>query len=69
MKFSINNIIFIIIMVKCREKMFTFDASRIKLLVSEVLVMGSIDKTMKFNFPDESYDQDIKKTLQTIHEA
>lgn len=32
-------------------------------------MMSSIDKTMKFNFPDDSYDQDIKKTLQTIHEA
>jgi len=38
-------------------------------IASEVLVMSSIDKTMKFNFPDEPYNQDIKKTLQTIHEA
>jgi len=32
-------------------------------------VMSSIDKTMKFNFPDESFDKDIKETLLTIHEA
>jgi len=31
--------------------------------------MSSIDKTMKFNFPDESFDRDIKETLLTIHEA
>lgn len=31
--------------------------------------MSSIDKTMKFNFPDESFDADIKETLITIHEA
>lgn len=31
--------------------------------------MSSIDKTMKFNFPDESFDKDIKETLLTIHEA
>jgi len=31
--------------------------------------MSSIDKTMKFSFPDESFDQDIKETLFTIHEA
>ncbi len=34
-----------------------------------VLLMSSIDKTMKFNFPEESFDQDIKETLLTIHEA
>jgi len=34
-----------------------------------VLMMGSIDKTMKFNFPDESFNKDIKETLITIHEA
>lgn len=32
-------------------------------------MMSSIDKTMKFNFPDESFDKDIKETLLTIHEA
>lgn len=31
--------------------------------------MSSIDKTMKFSFPDESFDRDIKETLLTIHEA
>lgn len=31
--------------------------------------MSSIDKTMKFNFSDEPYDQDIKSALITIHEA
>lgn len=31
--------------------------------------MSSIDKTMKFNFHDESFDRDIKETLLTIHEA
>jgi len=32
-------------------------------------MVSSIDKTMKFNFPDESFDKDIKETLLTIHEA
>ncbi|MGM8212953.1 IreB family regulatory phosphoprotein [Virgibacillus sp. W0430] len=31
--------------------------------------MSSIDKTMKFNFSDEPFDQDIKQILSTIHEA
>src|SRR5699024_4080751 len=31
--------------------------------------MGSIDKTMKFNYSDNSYDKNISVTLQTIHEA
>lgn len=31
--------------------------------------MSSNDKTMKFSFPDESYNEDIKKILITIHEA
>ncbi|HLQ96374.1 MAG TPA: IreB family regulatory phosphoprotein [Pseudogracilibacillus sp.] len=31
--------------------------------------MSSIDKTMKFNFHDDSYNQDIQQTLQTIYEA
>lgn len=31
--------------------------------------MDSIDKTMKFSFSDDSYNHDIKETLQTIYEA
>lgn len=31
--------------------------------------MSSIDKTMKFSFPEESYNEDIKVTLITIYEA
>ena len=31
--------------------------------------MSSIDKTMKFNFSDEPFDQDIKEILFTVHEA
>lgn len=31
--------------------------------------MSSIDKTMKFNFSDEPFDQDIKDILLTVHEA
>ncbi|WP_430785093.1 IreB family regulatory phosphoprotein [Virgibacillus flavescens] len=31
--------------------------------------MSSIDKTMKFNFSEEPFDQDIKKILFTVHEA
>lgn len=31
--------------------------------------MSSIDKTMKFNFPEESYNQDIKEILYTVHDA
>lgn len=38
-------------------------------MLSEVLTMSSIDKTMKFSFHDDQYDQDIKETLLTIHSA
>ena len=31
--------------------------------------MSSIDKTMKFNFSDDPFDQDIKTILFTVHEA
>lgn len=31
--------------------------------------MSSSDKTMKYNFPDDSFNEDIKVTLMTIHEA
>ncbi len=31
--------------------------------------MSSIDKTMKFNFSEEPFDQDIKTILYTVHEA
>lgn len=31
--------------------------------------MSSIDKTMKFSFPEEPFDQDIKEILLTVHEA
>lgn len=31
--------------------------------------MSSIDKTMKFNFSEEPFDQDIKTILFTVHEA
>ncbi|HLR64545.1 MAG TPA: IreB family regulatory phosphoprotein [Pseudogracilibacillus sp.] len=31
--------------------------------------MSSIDKTMKFSFSDDNYDDEIKATLQTIHDA
>jgi len=31
--------------------------------------MSSIDKTMKFNFPDDSFNDDVKVTLITIYEA
>lgn len=31
--------------------------------------MSSIDKTMKFNFSEDSFNEDIKVTLITIHEA
>ncbi|HZW67143.1 MAG TPA: IreB family regulatory phosphoprotein [Pseudogracilibacillus sp.] len=31
--------------------------------------MSSIDKTMKFSFPDDSFDDDVKVTLMTIYEA
>lgn len=31
--------------------------------------MSSIDKTMKFNFSEEPFDQDIKEILLTVHEA
>lgn len=31
--------------------------------------MSSTDKTMRFNFSDEPFDQDIKDILFTVHEA
>lgn len=31
--------------------------------------MSSIDQTMKFNFSEEPFDQDIKEILFTVHEA
>lgn len=31
--------------------------------------MSSIDKTMKFNFSEEPYNQNIKEILLTVHEA
>lgn len=31
--------------------------------------MSSTDETMKFNSPDEPFDQDIKDILFTVHEA
>lgn len=31
--------------------------------------MSSIDKTMKFNFSEEPFDQDIKTILFTVHES
>ncbi|WP_029269219.1 IreB family regulatory phosphoprotein [Virgibacillus alimentarius] len=31
--------------------------------------MGSIDKTMKFNFSEDPFDEDIKEILFTVHEA
>lgn len=31
--------------------------------------MSSIDKTMKFNFAEEPYNQNIKEILLTVHEA
>lgn len=31
--------------------------------------MSNIDKTMKFNFSEEPFDQDIKEVLYTVHEA
>lgn len=32
-------------------------------------LLSSIDKTMKFNFSEEPFDQDIKEILFTVHEA
>ena len=31
--------------------------------------MSSIDKTMKFNFSEEPFEQDIKEILFTVHDA
>ncbi|TFJ94030.1 IreB family regulatory phosphoprotein [Lentibacillus salicampi] len=31
--------------------------------------MSSIDKTMKFNFSEEPFEQDIKEILLTVHSA
>jgi uncharacterized protein (UPF0297 family) len=31
--------------------------------------MGSMDKTMKFNFPEEPFDENVKEILLSVHEA
>jgi uncharacterized protein (UPF0297 family) len=31
--------------------------------------MSSTDKTMKYSFPDDSFNEDVKVTLITIYEA
>ncbi|TLS39296.1 IreB family regulatory phosphoprotein [Pseudalkalibacillus caeni] len=31
--------------------------------------MGSMDKTMKFNFPEDSYNQNVKEVLLTVYSA
>ncbi|WP_226036989.1 IreB family regulatory phosphoprotein [Aquibacillus saliphilus] len=31
--------------------------------------MGSMDKTMKFNFSEEPFDENVKEILLTVHEA
>ncbi|NLI68874.1 MAG: IreB family regulatory phosphoprotein [Bacilli bacterium] len=31
--------------------------------------MSSVDKTMKYNFPEDSFNEDIKVTLIKIYEA
>lgn len=33
------------------------------------VTMSSIDKTMKFNFSDDAFNEDIRETLITIYEA
>lgn len=33
------------------------------------VTMSSIDKTMKFSFPEEAFDKDIQEILLTVHEA
>lgn len=33
------------------------------------VTMSSIDKTMKFSFPEDVFDEDIKEILLTVHEA
>ena len=31
--------------------------------------MSSFDKTMRFNFPEEPYDENVKEVLQKVHSA
>ncbi|MFD1018855.1 IreB family regulatory phosphoprotein [Thalassobacillus hwangdonensis] len=31
--------------------------------------MSSMDKTMKFNFSEEPFDQDVRSVLLSVHEA
>ncbi|WP_053219078.1 IreB family regulatory phosphoprotein [Virgibacillus senegalensis] len=31
--------------------------------------MGSMDKTMKFNFAEEPFEENVKEVLLTVHEA
>lgn len=35
----------------------------------EVTVMSSMDKTMRFNFSEEPFDQDVRSVLLSVHSA
>ena len=36
---------------------------------SEVLVLSSFDKTMKFSFPEESMEQEVKQVMLKVYAA
>lgn len=37
--------------------------------MKEVFVMSSMDKTMQFNFPDDSVDVDVQEVLLSVYES
>lgn len=39
----------------------------LRLSESEVLVLSSFDQTMKFNFPEESMEQEVKQVMLTVY--
>ena len=41
----------------------------LRLSESEVLVLSSFDQTMKFNFPEESMEQEVKQVMLKVHSS
>ncbi len=37
--------------------------------MKEVFVMSSMDKTMQFNFPDDTVDVDVQEVLLSVYES
>lgn len=44
-------------------------AAHLLISESEVLVMSSFDQTMKFSFPEESMEQEVKQVMLKVHSS